>query len=160
LLPPAPATADWLARLQASGATLGDDSAYERLRVRAGEPAAGHELTDAYIPLELDLWGSVSFSKGCYIGQEILARMESRGKLARRLRGLRADAALTVGADVRALGADNTPTGGALGVVTSAAELPEVGSAGLAVLRSAVEPGAVVDAGGVRASVVELPFTA
>lgn len=160
VLPPAASVPQWLDRLEAQGATRGDDMAFEQLRVRAGEPAASHELTDAYIPLELDLWGSVSFNKGCYIGQEILARMESRGKLARRLRGLRADAPLSVGAEVRALADNAVPTGSALGAVTSAADLPDLGAAGLAVLRAAVEPGAAVDAGGVRATVVELPFTA
>jgi aminomethyltransferase len=160
VLPPAASLPLWLDRLEAQGATRGDEAAFEQLRVRAGEPAASHELTDAYIPLELDLWGSVSFNKGCYIGQEILARMESRGKLARRLRGLRADAPLSVGAEVRALDDNAVPTGSALGTVTSAADLPDLGAAGLTVLRAAVEPGAAVDAGGVRATVVELPFTA
>ena len=159
ILPPTASVSQWLELLEGRGATRGDEAGFEQLRVRAGEPAASHELTDDYIPLELDLWGSVSFNKGCYIGQEILARMESRGKLARRLRGLRAEAPLAVGAEVRALGEDGAPTGSALGAVTSAADLPDLGAAGLAVLRAAVEPGAAVDAGGVRATVVELPFT-
>lgn len=160
VLPPTASVPHWLDRLEAHGAARGDQATFEQLRVRAGEPAASRELTEDYIPLELDLWGSVSFNKGCYIGQEILARMESRGKLARRLRGLRAEAPLAEGAEVRALGADGAPTGSALGAVTSAADLPDLGAAGLAVLRAAVEPGVTVDAGGVRATVVELPFTA
>lgn len=57
---------------------------YHTLRVRAGRPA-GIELSDAYIPLEVGLWDEVSFNKGCYTGQEIIARMESRGKLAKTL---------------------------------------------------------------------------
>ncbi len=76
----------WQALLQAgeqqkirpSGSLL-----YHILRVRAGRPAAGSELQRDYIPLELGLWDEVSFSKGCYTGQEIIARMESRGKLAK-----------------------------------------------------------------------------
>ncbi|MFW5696503.1 MAG: YgfZ/GcvT domain-containing protein [Phototrophicaceae bacterium] len=56
---------------------------YNTLRIRAGVPGVGRELTDAYIPLELGLWDEVSFTKGCYTGQEILARMESRERLAR-----------------------------------------------------------------------------
>jgi len=157
LLPSAAETSNWLARLQVGGATLGDEAAHEQLRVRAGEPGPGHELTDAYLPLEVELWGAVSFSKGCYIGQEILARMESRGKLARRLRGLRAATALTVGAEVRAdlAGAGES----VVGAVTSAVDLPDLGPIGLAVLRTAVEPGQAVAAGGVAATVVELPFT-
>lgn len=157
ILPPVAETAGWLERLQAQGAVRGEAAVLEQLRIRAGEPGAGHEVTDAYLPLEVDLWGAVSFSKGCYIGQEILARMESRGKLARRLRGLRAAAPLTEGAEVRA---GLAGAGAALvGVVSSAAELVDLGPVGLAVLRTGVEPGQVVDAGGVVATVVELPFT-
>lgn len=152
LLPPAAEAAGWVERLQAQGAAPGDADVLEQLRIRAGEPATGHEVTDAYLPLEVDLWGAVSFSKGCYIGQEILARMESRGKLARRLRGLRAAAPLIEGAEVRADGA-------LAGVVSSAADLVDLGPVGLAVLRTGVEPGQTVDAGGVLATVVELPFT-
>ncbi len=58
---------------------------YNTLRIRAGVPGIGHELTAEYIPLELGLWDEVSFNKGCYTGQEIIARMESRNKLARTL---------------------------------------------------------------------------
>jgi len=56
---------------------------YNALRIASGRVGAGRELTTDYIPLELGLWDEVSFSKGCYTGQEILARMESRNKLAR-----------------------------------------------------------------------------
>ena len=55
---------------------------YNTLRIRAGRPA-GRELSQDYIPLEVGLWDEVSFAKGCYTGQEIIARMESRGKLAK-----------------------------------------------------------------------------
>ena len=55
---------------------------YNSLRIRSGRPA-GRELTPDYIPLEVGLWDEVSFSKGCYTGQEIIARMESRGRLAK-----------------------------------------------------------------------------
>ncbi len=160
VLPEAGAVSEWVARLKTRGAVLADDDEVEQLRVRAGEPAAGHELTEAYLPLELDLWDAVSFSKGCYIGQEILARMESRGKLARRLRGLRAEAPLTVGAEVRAAsGGAGRADGSVGGVVTSAVVLPDLGPVGLAVLRTAIEPGQTVVAGDVPATVVELPLT-
>lgn len=56
---------------------------YNALRIASGRVGVGRELTTEYIPLELGLWDEVSFSKGCYTGQEILARMESRNKLAR-----------------------------------------------------------------------------
>ena len=57
---------------------------YNSLRIRAGRPA-GLELSADYIPLEVGLWDEISFSKGCYTGQEIIVRMESRGRLAKTL---------------------------------------------------------------------------
>lgn len=58
---------------------------YNSVRVAAGIPRFGHEITEEFNPLEAGLWGAVSFSKGCYIGQEIIARMESRNQLAKKL---------------------------------------------------------------------------
>ncbi len=55
---------------------------FNTLRIRSGRPA-GQELSTDYIPLEVGLWDEVSFSKGCYTGQEIIARMESRQRLAK-----------------------------------------------------------------------------
>lgn len=64
---------------------------YNALRIRAGRPGVGRELTSDYIPLEAGLWDEVSFSKGCYTGQEIIARMESRNRLAKTMVKLRLD---------------------------------------------------------------------
>jgi aminomethyltransferase len=64
------------------------DHVYEILRIQSGVPQSPNEINENYIPLELGLWDAVSFSKGCYTGQEIIARMESRGKLARQLVGI------------------------------------------------------------------------
>lgn len=61
---------------------------YNTLRIRAGLPARG-ELYANYIPLELGLWDEVHFAKGCYTGQEIIARMESRAKLAKTIVALK-----------------------------------------------------------------------
>lgn len=55
---------------------------FNTLRIRAGQPA-GRELSTDYIPLEVGLWDDVHFDKGCYTGQEIIARMESRSRLAK-----------------------------------------------------------------------------
>ncbi len=76
----------------------GIEADYELLRIKAGLPGPGHELTEAFIPLEANLWDSVSFTKGCYIGQEIIARMESRNRLAKTLVGLRLSAPAPTGA--------------------------------------------------------------
>lgn len=100
------------------GLQVGNDADYERLRIRAGMPGAGHELTEDYIPLEANLWDSVSFQKGCYIGQEIIARMESRHKLAKTLVGLKLDRDASTG--MRLL----MPDGGqSIGSLTSVAPL-------------------------------------
>ena len=65
--------------------------ALESLRVEAGIPRYGTELTDAVIPLEAELEHAIDFEKGCYIGQEIVARMKYRGHPNRLLRGIEID---------------------------------------------------------------------
>lgn len=67
--------------------------ALESLRVEAGTPKYGAELTEAVIPLEAELEHAIDFEKGCYIGQEIVARMKYRGHPNRLLRGIEIDAA-------------------------------------------------------------------
>jgi glycine cleavage system T protein len=66
--------------------------ALESLRIEAGTPRYGTELTDAIIPLEAELEHAIDFEKGCYIGQEIVARMKYRGHPNRLLRGIEIDA--------------------------------------------------------------------
>lgn len=107
--------------LLATGQTFGLHPAgsltYNTLRIEAGIPAAGRELTGDYIPLEVGLWDEVSFAKGCYTGQEIIARMESRGKLAKTLVKLGLSAALDAPADVLL-------DGKRVGVLTSSVTTP------------------------------------
>lgn len=105
---------------------------YETLRIEAGVPAADHELTEDYIPLELGLWDAVSFKKGCYIGQEIIARMESRGKLAKMLVQVESDSTITVGSGLM------DAEGRQVGLVTSVAPIGTPQSIGLAVIKAAV----------------------
>lgn len=136
-----------LAALLAAGPALIDDAAYDYLRIEAGLPRFGRELTLDYIPLEAGLWADVSFSKGCYVGQEIIARMESRGKLAKRLVRLRPGAAVERGAEV-------TAGGRAVGTVTSAANGPG-GPAALGYVKtSALNEGAALAAGNVGLTVL------
>ncbi len=95
IVPNAQAAAIWEAVIQ-SGAAHGLRAAgslvFNALRIRAGRPAAGRELSTDYIPLEAGLWDEVSFKKGCYTGQEIIARMESRNRLAKTMVTLSLDA--------------------------------------------------------------------
>ena len=67
---------------QAAGLKPAGSLTYNVLRIRSGRPA-GLELGPDYLPLEVGLWDEVSFNKGCYTGQEIIARMESRRRLAK-----------------------------------------------------------------------------
>ncbi len=137
----------------AAGATPAGEDAYQLLRLEAGQPG-NPELTEEYIPLEANLWPAVDFHKGCYIGQEIIARMESRGKLARRLVGLRLAAPVVAGTPVRA-----TTDGPAAGTVTSAGDLPGRGPVALAYLKTALAAvDTPVQVGDTNGQVVELPF--
>jgi tRNA-modifying protein YgfZ len=82
----------WLKILErgtAFGLTPAGSLTYNALRIRAGRPAAGRELMQDFIPLEAGLWDEVSFTKGCYTGQEIIARMESRNRLAKTMTQMR-----------------------------------------------------------------------
>lgn len=94
------------------------EEAFEYMRIESGLPRFGSEITDEYIPLEAGLWDDVSFTKGCYIGQEIIARMESRGRLAKQLAQLHPAAPVTAGMDIEA-------DGRSAGTVTSAAGGPQ-----------------------------------
>jgi folate-binding protein YgfZ len=93
------AAALWAA-LSEAGARPAGSLTYNILRVRAGLPSIGRELSDHFIPLEIGLWDEVSFSKGCYTGQEIIARMESRSRLAKTMVTLQLDQALEAPAEI------------------------------------------------------------
>lgn len=58
---------------------------WERFRIRSGIPAHGKEITDAFNPYETNLAGAISFTKGCYIGQEVIARLDTYDKVQREL---------------------------------------------------------------------------
>lgn len=139
LVVPSATKTDWLTRLQALGTGSGTPEQHETLRVAAGMPAFGHELTEDFIPLEANLWDAVSFSKGCYIGQEILARMESRGKLAKRLVHLTLDHAITESSMIQIAGRE-------VGTVTSVAAVANGKFVALAYLRTEIDP-ATLDQG-------------
>jgi tRNA-modifying protein YgfZ len=101
---------------------------FEILRVENGLPAAMHELVEAYTPLELNLETAISDTKGCYTGQEVIARQRTYDKVTRKLVGLRLEASVTNGAEVLAEGRP-------AGVVTTAVLSPSLGPIALAVLR-------------------------
>ncbi|MBI3764061.1 MAG: folate-binding protein YgfZ [Chloroflexi bacterium] len=140
------------AKAQNAGAVQAGEDTYQVLRVEAGQPYTGNELSEAHIPLEANLWGAVSFTKGCYIGQEIIARMESRGRLAKTLVGLKLAAEVVPGAEVRCDGVN-------VGVVSSAVVSPQAGPIALAFVKPAfAETGAQLDIGGVAGEVAAFPI--
>jgi folate-binding protein YgfZ len=131
--------------------------AYDSLRIRAGVPALGAELTEATIPAEAGPWviaESVDFTKGCFTGQELVARIDSRGgHVPRLVRGVDLP-----GDEAPAVGAAVTVEGHEVGRLTSLAPRPGGGHVGLAVVGRAVVPPAAARVGEVEATVVELPF--
>lgn len=109
------------ARLLEAGMHLSTDSeTYETRRIELGRPVVGAELTGEYTPLEAGLAWAVADNKGCYTGQEIIARQITYDKVTKTLVGLRSDASLPVGADV-------TADGRSVGVVTSSGYSPVLG---------------------------------
>jgi tRNA-modifying protein YgfZ len=141
--------------LASAGVAEVSPEAAEIVRVERGRPRFGREMTTETIPQEAGINDrAVSFTKGCYIGQETVARLHYKGKPNRHLRGLRSERPLTAGDEVRA--GEKT-----VGRVGTAVLSPALGPLALAILRREAEPGSVVEVGeGGLAEVVELPFAA
>jgi folate-binding protein YgfZ len=140
--------------LEAAGAVLVTEAAAEAVRVEYGRPRWGVDLNTSVIPQEAGLNDrAVSFTKGCYVGQETVARLHYRGKPNRHLRGLRLSAAVPTGTPLR-LGERE------VGRVGSSVISPRLGPIALALVRREAEPGATVAVGDgdVTAEVVALPF--
>ncbi len=140
-------------QLAAAGVVTVDEETYEARRVELGRPASGHELTDAYNPLEAGLGWACADNKGCYTGQEIIARQVTYDKITKSLVGLRSEVPLPVGTELQAAGRT-------VGTVTSSGFSPSLQSPlALAIVkRPHHEPGTELSAGGERATVAALPF--
>jgi folate-binding protein YgfZ len=146
--------ADARAALAALGLPEAPLEALEALRVEAGVPCFGRDLTEASLVQEAGLERvAVSFDKGCYLGQETVARTQYRGHVNRVLRGLLLPTPAAVGAVVRAGGRE-------VGRLSSVAVSPARGPIALATLRREVGAGDEVSVDGLDrpARVVELPF--
>ena len=156
LLAPSDSLEPLRAALERRGAVPVPEAAAECLRIERGRPRYGVDLDDSVIPQEAGLnERAVSFSKGCYVGQETVARLHYRGKPNRHLRGLLLSGTASPNDELR-LG--DRPVG-ALG---SVAQSPRLGWIALALVRKEAHPGATVSVGDgtVQAEVVELPFEA
>ncbi|HUC14064.1 MAG TPA: hypothetical protein VMS00_06400, partial [Acidimicrobiales bacterium] len=156
-------------------ATPVDAAAYEAVRVEAGFPRHGDELDERTIPAEAGLVeASVSFTKGCYTGQELVARIDSRGSnVPRRLRGLLLSGRAEAGArlvDLATIGEPVAPevhgnAGKEVGRLTSVARSPRLGWVALGYVGRSVELGAALavrdakaEGGDVEARVQVLPL--
>lgn len=159
-----PAAADEVRRrLVAAGAVTAEPAALEFTRILAGWPGLESEVDEKTIPQEVrfDEIGGVSYTKGCYTGQETVSRLHFRGHANRQLRGLAFDAAPFAADPMPVLLAERE-----VGRVSSLSWLPEGAAAGpsagrwigLGVIRHEVEGGTLVFAGGVEARVADLPF--
>jgi tRNA-modifying protein YgfZ len=151
--------------LSAGGASI-DDELFDLLRIENGTPITPNELNEKHNPLELPLANEVvSFTKGCYIGQEVIARLDAQGKVQRQLVGLR------FGNGVPSIGdriADETirsdaPLGNEIGEITSIATSPIHGAIGLGFVRTKyANPGTVFSVknneNSLPATLVKLPF--
>ena len=150
----ADATDDVRAALIGAGAAPVSEEAAEILRVESGRPRYGADVDDSTIPQEAGLNArAVSFTKGCYVGQETVARLFYRGKPNRHLRGLKLSAPVAPGAELR-LGER------VVGRLTSSLVSPSFGPIGLALVRREAAPGDTLEVAGGAATalVVELPF--
>jgi len=142
------------AALLEAGTVAVSPAAAEILRIEAGVPRFGAEMSAETMPAEAAIVErAISFTKGCYIGQEPVARLHYKGRPNRHLRGLRLSAPVEAGAALR-LGEKE------VGRLGSAAISPALGPIGLAIVRREAEPGAELAVGedGVTAEVVGLPF--
>ena len=130
-----------------------DEADAERVRIEAGIPRYGLDMDGDTIPQEAGInERAVSFTKGCYVGQETVARLFYKGKPNRHLRGLKLSRPASHG-DPIALGERQ------VGQVGSACVSPTHGPIALALVRREAAPGDTVDVAGAAATIVELPFS-
>ncbi|MCY3690578.1 MAG: hypothetical protein OXI54_12115 [Chloroflexota bacterium] len=123
-----------LTALESAGAVSVSATTAETLRIAGGRPAYGSEMGDTYNPLEAGLIGAIDFHKGCYIGQEVIARLDTYDKVQKYLVTLRfesraGDASEMAAALPNARLTDDA--GDAMGLVTSAAAVPTTDGANL-----------------------------
>lgn len=142
--------------LAADGVSPVGFDALDTVRIEAGVPWWGRDYDDSNLPQETGLEEALNFTKGCYLGQEVVARIHYRGGVNRLLRGLQFD-----GAEPPAEGTGLLLEGRTVGRVGSVAQSPTLeGPVGLAILhKRGAEPGTRLDLeGGGEAEVAELPL--
>jgi aminomethyltransferase len=139
-----------------SGATPLSDETVELVRIASGRPRYGQDIRERELPQETEQSQALHFSKGCYVGQEIVERIRSRGSVHRKFSGFRVEGALPQpGEKIQADGKD-------VGEVTSVASLPTAHGEKLVALgyvrREFASAGKELMAGSARLSIADLPF--
>jgi hypothetical protein len=151
LISAADAGADLWQALAAAGAEPLGEQVWQELRIEQGRPMPGAELTEDYNPLEATLWQAVSFDKGCYIGQETIARLNTYQGVKQQLWGLRLAAPAEPGTII-------TQAESKVGTLTSCVPTA-AGAIGLGYIRTKVGgKGLSVKVGDINAEVVDIPF--
>ena len=151
LIVPAEKAANVWSFLVAAGSVPMGDRVWEVLRIQQGRPVPERELTEDYNPLEAGLWQTLSFNKGCYIGQETIARLNTYKGVKQYLWGIRLDAPAEPGS-VITVGEEK------VGKLTSYTDT-ENGAFGLGYIRTkAGGAGLQVQVGETTGEVVDLPF--
>jgi hypothetical protein len=151
LIVPANAAATLWNQLVTIGAVPLGERCWEQLRIAQGRPVPDCELTDDYNPLEVGLWQTISFEKGCYIGQETIARLNTYKGVKQQLWGIRLSASASPGS-VITIGDEK------VGKLTSYTETAQ-GSFGLAYIRTkAGGVGLKVKVGETDGEIVDVPF--
>jgi folate-binding protein YgfZ len=154
-LPPSDVSNLW-EEIVRTGATPAGAGALELLRIASGVPRYGQDIRERDLPQETEQTRAVHFSKGCYVGQEIVERIRSRGNVHRKFTGFLIEGALpAAGTKLQADGKD-------IGEITSVASLPvAAGEFPVAlgyIRREAAVPGKQIEAGHAKATVANLPF--
>lgn len=150
IIPIAEAAACW-SKLITIGVIPIGDRVWSQLRILQGRPIPDQELTEDYNPLEAGLWSAISFEKGCYIGQETIARLNTYKGVKQQLWGIKLSASVNL----------ETPLileGNKVGILTSCTKTPE-GTFGLAYLRTkAGGVGLQVQVGEATGEIISVPF--
>ena len=155
---------EFIASLSSGGALQISDDVYETLRIESGTPKFGVDMDDTTIVPELGIDGMISYNKGCYIGQEIIARIHFRGHVAKRLTGLTLvgeEGSRGVGELSDLIGIDlTTPEGKNAGRITSVTFSPKLNKTiALAFVRyDYLASGTELMVGDITATVADLPF--
>ena len=154
-LPPGDVEKAHQALLKAGAKPVGT-SALDLLRVASGIPRYGVDIRERDLPQETEQDRALNFSKGCYVGQEIVERIRSRGQVRRKFTGFE------VSGHLAAAGSKIQVDSKEIGEITSAASLPLVGGERQVAMgyirREAAVTGKAVEAGGSAATVANLPF--